>query len=356
MKLRVGYELVYDCPCATPMILMLNTHFSRVDAVLSPDVLKTEPPVPVAQYRDGFGNLCSRILAPPGRISLSTEALLDVPDQPETMPSAGWQHPVEELPDDTLVFLLGSRYCETDLMSHLAWQMFGHLQGGRERVQAICDFVHHHIAFSYASARPTRTAWEAYQERSGVCRDYAHLALTLCRALNIPARYCTGYISDAGLPPTDAPMDFCAWFEAYLGGMWQTFDPRNNAPRTGRVLMARGRDAADIAISTNFGATTLVKFLVVCEPAVQGEAPAMALSIDEAYSSSNGDRWQVVRDPSAGRTLVRHIPNASSGGIAREFSVQEFLSVNGSGPEYAAVRHLIETAPGAGLPGPGAAL
>lgn len=266
MKLRVGYELVYECLKATPMMLMLNTHHSRAADVLVPDLLQTDPPVPVRQYRDGFGNLCSRLVAPPGRITLSALGVMDVPEQMEAHPEADFERPVEELPDDTLVFLLGSRYCETDLLSNLAWQMFGHLRPGRARVQAICDFVHHHIGFSYGNARPTRTAWEAYQERSGVCRDYAHLAVTLCRAMNIPARYCSGYISDVGLPPPYAPMDFCAWFEAYLGDSWQTFDPRNNAPRTGRVLMARGRDAADTAISTNFGSMQLVKFAVVCEP------------------------------------------------------------------------------------------
>jgi transglutaminase-like putative cysteine protease len=341
MKLRVGYELVYDCPRPTPMMLMLNTHYSRAEHVLKADVLRTDPPVPVAQYRDGFGNLCSRIVAPAGRISLWTDALLDVPDQPETMPAADWQHPVEELPDDTLVFLLGSRYCETDLLSEIAWDKFGHLQGGRDRVQAVCDFVHGHIAFDYANARPTRTAWEAYQDRTGVCRDFAHLALTLCRGLNIPARYCTGYISDVGLPPTDAPMDFCAWFEAYIGGTWQTFDPRNNAPRTGRVLMARGRDAADIPISNNFGATSLVKFEVICEPAGEAVDQAQPTWVEDAYISSNGDRWQVVRDPSAGRTVVRHVPNASSGGVAQDFDADAFLSVDGPGPEYAAVRRLV---------------
>ncbi|MDB5359553.1 MAG: transglutaminase [Rhodospirillales bacterium] len=342
MKLRVGYELVYDCGQPTPMMLMLNTHHSRAEDVLSPDILRTDPPVPVRQYRDGFGNLCSRIVAPQGRITLSTEALLDVPGEHEAMAVGDWQQPAEELPDDTLVFLLGSRYCETDLLSNTAWQRFGHLPGGLRRVQAICDWVHDHIVFSYADARPTRTAWEAYNERSGVCRDYAHLAMTLCRALNIPARYCTGYISDANLPPTDAPMDFCAWFEAYIGGKWETFDPRNNAPRTGRVLMARGRDAADIAISNNFGSTTLIKFRVVCEPVEETDHAAMPSSAEVAYASSNGDVWQVIRDPSAGRTSVRHVPNGPSGGCAKEFGADEFLAAAGPGPEYAAVRRCIE--------------
>ncbi|OUL85462.1 transglutaminase-like domain-containing protein [Paraburkholderia hospita] len=266
MKLRVGYELVYECPQPTPMMLMLNTHYSRVQDVLAADLLAVDPPVPITQYRDGFGNLCSRIVALQGRISLSTTALLNISDQPETLEPFGQQHPVEELPDECLVFLLGSRYCETDLLADIAWRLFGKSPPGRDRVQAICDFVHRHITFGYHHARVTKTAWQAYQERTGVCRDFAHLAVTLCRTMNIPARYCTGYVSDVGLPPPQSPMDFAAWFEAYVGGCWQTFDPRNNAPRTGRVLMARGRDAVDVAISNTFGPTKLVKFDVRCAP------------------------------------------------------------------------------------------
>jgi len=266
MKLRVGYELVYECPQPTPMMLMLNTHYSRVQDVTLADLLVVDPPVAITQYRDGFGNLCSRIVAPQGRISLSTTALLDIADTPETPEPYGEQSPVEALPDECLVFLLGSRYCETDLLSEIAWKLFGHAPQGRGRVQAVCDFVHQHITFGYDYARPTKTAWQVYHERQGVCRDFAHLAVTLCRALNIPARYCTGYISDVGLPPPYSPMDFAAWFEAYVGGCWQTFDARNNAPRIGRVLMARGRDAVDVAISNTFGPTKLIKFDVRCAP------------------------------------------------------------------------------------------
>jgi len=266
MKLRIGYDLVYECPQPTPMLLMLNTHYSRVEDVLVPDLLVTDPPVAVTQYRDSFGNLCGRLVAPPGRIALSTTALLEVPAEFEAPGPYGYQHPVEDLPNECLVFLLGSRYCETDLISDTAWRLFENTAPGRDRVQAICDFVHRHITFGYGDARPTRTAWEAYQEGKGVCRDFAHLAVTLCRAMNIPARYCTGYISDVGTPKPWTTMDFAAWFEAYLGGSWQVFDPRNNAPRIGRVLMARGRDAADVAISNTFGQTTLVKFEVCCAP------------------------------------------------------------------------------------------
>ncbi|MFM0593078.1 transglutaminase-like domain-containing protein [Paraburkholderia dilworthii] len=265
MKLHVGYELVYECVQPTPMMLMLNTHFSHVKEVLSPDLLAVNPSVPITQYRDGFGNLCSRLVAPQGTVSFSTSAVLEVSSEPERRPPFTEQHPVEALPNDSLVFLLGSRYCETDLLSEFAWQTFGKLPLGRVRVEAICDYVHQHIEFGYDFARPTKTAWQAWQERKGVCRDFAHLAVALCRAMNIPARYCTGYISDVGVPPPYSAMDFAAWFEAYVGGCWQMFDPRNNVPRIGRVLMARGRDAADVAISNAFGPTQLLKFAVVCE-------------------------------------------------------------------------------------------
>ncbi|MGF6922976.1 transglutaminase-like domain-containing protein [Paraburkholderia sp. 40] len=266
MKLRVGYELIYECAQPTPMMLMLNTHFSRVQDVLSADLLVVDPPVAITQYRDSFGNLCSRIVAPQGLISLSTTALLNISDQPETREPFDYQHAVETLPDECLVFLLGSRYCETDLLSDIAWKLFSNTPPGRHRVQAICDYVHRHITFGYEFARPTKTAFQAWQERKGVCRDFAHLAVALCRAMNIPARYCTGYISDVGVPPPWSAMDFAAWFEAYVGGSWQTFDPRNNVPRIGRVLMARGRDAADVAISNTFGPTKLIKFDVHCAP------------------------------------------------------------------------------------------
>ncbi len=265
MKLRVGYHIIYDCPKPTPMVLMLHTHYSRAKDVLIPDLLVVDPQVSVTPYRDGFGNLCSRIVAPEGRISLSTTALLEISDRPETREPFGYQTAVEDLPDECLVALLGSRYCETDLLSETAWRLFEYAGSGAARVQAICDFVHRHLTFGYHDARPTRTAWQAFQEQRGVCRDYAHLAVTFCRAMNIPARYCTGYISDIGEPPPYGKMDFAAWFEAYVGGSWQVFDPRNNAPRIGRVLMARGRDAADVAISYAFGPADLIQFDVVCQ-------------------------------------------------------------------------------------------
>jgi transglutaminase-like putative cysteine protease len=213
-------------------------------------------------YRDAFGNWCSRIVAPKGQIRLSADAVVNDTGQPDIVAPLAQQRPVQDLPAETLVFLLGSRYCETDRLSQIAWDLFGKTPTGWARVQAICDFVHHHIVFGYEHARATKTAWEAFNERVGVCRDYTHLAITFCRCMNIPARYCTGYLSDIGLPPPYAPGDFAAWMEVYLDGHWYTFDPRNNAPRIGRVLIAQGRDAADVALSNTFGPNTLTSFKV----------------------------------------------------------------------------------------------
>lgn len=265
MKTRIGYEIVYDCPKPTPMILTLSVHFSRVSDMIIPDHLITAPPVDITTYRDGFGNWCSRIVAPKGLIKLSANALIRDTGLPDPVKSDARQYPVESLPDEVLVFLLGSRYCETDRLSETAWQLFGNSLPGWARVQAICDYVHKHIVFGYQYARSTKTAWESYNEGVGVCRDYAHLAITFCRCMNIPARYCTGYLGDIGVPPPYGPMDFAGWFEAYLDGKWYTFDPRNNVPRIGRILIARGRDAADVAISCSFGITILQSFKVITE-------------------------------------------------------------------------------------------
>jgi len=264
-RIRVGYELVYECPQPTPMLLLLSVHYTRVSDVVVPDHLTADPPVPIAAYRDSFGNWCTRIVAPKGQVTLSADAVVRDTGQPDVVATQARQTPVEELPDETLLFLLGSRYCETDRLSDVAWQLFGNSPTGWGRVQAICDYVHDHIAFGYEHARPTKTAWEAFAEGNGVCRDYAHLAIAFCRCMNIPARYCTGYLPDIGVPPPHAPMDFAGWFEAYLDGRWYPFDARNNVPRIGRVLIGRGRDAADVAISNTFGPNTLKRFLVFAE-------------------------------------------------------------------------------------------
>jgi transglutaminase-like putative cysteine protease len=265
MQIRVGYELGYSCPQPTPMIVTLSIHYTRVSDIVKPDHLILTPSIPITAYRDSFGNWCSRLVAPPGRLRLSADAVVNDSGQPDLVVPGAQQHAVQDLPEESLIFLLGSRYCETDLLSEIAWQLFANSPTGWGRVQAICDFVHHHIVFGYQHASPTKTAWQVFHERKGVCRDYAHLAIAFCRCLNIPARYCTGYLGDIGVPPVNAPMDFAGWFEAYLGGSWYTFDARNNTPRIGRVLIARGRDAADVAISTTFGPTTLQSFRVWTE-------------------------------------------------------------------------------------------
>jgi transglutaminase-like putative cysteine protease len=220
-----------------------------------------DPPAPIAGYRDSFGNWCTRIVAPQGRTRISADAFVNDPGVTDAVVPQARQIPVNDLPEETLQFLLGSRYCETDRLSDTAWNLFAQTPEGWGRVQAICDYVHRHIAFGYQHARRTRSALEAFHERTGVCRDYAHLAVAFCRCMNIPARYCTGYLGDIGVPP-DGPMDFSAWFEAFLDGRWHTFDPRNNTPRIGRVLIARGRDASDVAITTTFGPNTLTSFRV----------------------------------------------------------------------------------------------
>ncbi len=262
MKIRLGYELIYDCPQPTPMILTLSVHFTRVSDIIVPDHLIAEPSVLLTAYRDLFGNWCNRIVAPKGQLRLSADGVVKDTGQPDAVVPWARQTPVEELPDETLLFLLGSRYCETDLLSEAAWDLFGRSPAGWHRVQAICDFVHQHIAFGYEHARSTKTAWDAFRERAGVCRDYTHLAIAFCRCMNIPARYCTGYLGDIGVPPPNAPMDFSAWFDAYLDGRWYAFDARNNIPRIGRVLIARGRDAGDVAISSSFGPNSLKSFKV----------------------------------------------------------------------------------------------
>ena len=262
MQIRVGCELTYNSSQPTPMILALNVHYSRASDLAIPDYVVLNPPVPITAYRDGFGNWCSRLVAPAGEMRIRTDGLVNDSGLPEPVDPNAWQHAVEDLPAETLVYLLGSRYCETDRMVEMAWDLFHGTPPGYGRVQAICDYVHHHLRFGYEHARATKTALEAFNEGTGVCRDYTHLAITFCRCMNIPARYCTGYLGDIGVPPSAAPMDFAASFEAFLAGRWHTFDPRNNQPRIGRILIAQGRDAADVPISNAFGPSTLTGFRV----------------------------------------------------------------------------------------------
>ena len=262
MRIRVGFDMSFECPRPTPKIFTVNVHSSRFSDLIGRDELRFDPPVPVSAYRDGFGNWCTRIVAPKGTLRVSADALVNDTGLPDTIVPDARQMPVPDLPEETLQFLLGSRYCETDRLSNTAWELFGQGPTGWGRVQAICDYVHRHITFGYQNARMTRTALEAFNEQVGVCRDYTHLAVAFCRCMNIPARYCTGYLGEIGMPPPYGPMDMAAWFEVYLDGHWHTFDARNNIPRIGRVLIARGRDAADVAISNSYGPNTLTSFRV----------------------------------------------------------------------------------------------
>ena len=276
MKIRIGFEITYDFVARTPMMLMLNVHPSRAADIIKPDQLRASPAVPLTRYLDAFGNVCTRLVAPPGQIEIRTDALVADSGLPDVVEPAARQHEVAELPHDALVFLLASRYCETERLMEAAWSRFGNTPLGWARVQAICDFVHSHVRFGYQHARATKTATDVIIERRGVCRDFAHLAITLCRCMNIPARYCTGYLGDIGVPLEPDPMDFSAWFEVYLGGRWYAFDARHNIPRIGRIVMARGRDAADVAFSTTFGPNVLRRFAVHTD-----EAPAAEIELVE---------------------------------------------------------------------------
>jgi transglutaminase-like putative cysteine protease len=261
MHIKAGYEIAYDCPGPTPMLLVLSIHPSRVSDLVTAHRIVFDREVVPYDYVDGFGNVCTRIIAPAGRTTIRADFVMSDSGLTDVVAPDARQHEITELPNDALVFLLGSRYCETDRLSDIAWSLFGKTPPGWTRVQAICDYVHGHIGFGYEHACSTASAWDSYTGRKGVCRDYAHLAIAFCRCMNIPARYCTGYLGDIGVPRVD-PMDFSAWFEVYLGSQWYTFDARNNIPRIGRILMARGRDATDVAISTSFGPSNLAVFNV----------------------------------------------------------------------------------------------
>jgi transglutaminase-like putative cysteine protease len=267
MHIRFGYEFLYATPVPTHMILMLHSHLGRGQQYVVADTMQISRTLPRKSFTDGFGNTCTRLELPAGPTRISADGLIEDSGQPEPIALTAHEHPVRELPFDVLQFLLSSRYCDTEVLMAEAWRLFGHLHPGWTRVQAVCDFVHEYVAFDYRFARPTRTASETFFERQGVCRDFAHLAIAFCRCLNIPARYCTGYLGDIGVAPTAAPMDFAGCMEVYLGGQWHVFDPRNNVRRIGRVTIARGRDAGDVAVSTAFGPASLELFKVWTEEA-----------------------------------------------------------------------------------------
>ena len=263
MLINYGYEITITLPKTTPLICMLDVHPDRRDDICAETLFRNEPPVPSLTYLDGFGNQCRRLLAPSGDLTLRLDGTIYDNGQPDIVDADAGEVPVQHLPHGTLIYLLGSRYCETDRLSQTAWDLFGNLQPGWSRVQAICNFVHNHITFGYQHARATRTALEAYQEKVGVCRDFAHLMVAFCRCLNIPARYVNGYLGDIGVPPDPAPMDFSAWVEVFLDGRWYTFDARHNKQRIGRIVLSRGRDATDVAMLNSFGPHTLKTFKVV---------------------------------------------------------------------------------------------
>jgi len=264
MLIRIGFDLTFELPSPVPMILMLYTHPSRSGSLSGPEVIQTSPSIPISTFTDHFGNRCGRILAPAGEIRLWHQTLIRDSGLPDPISPDAAQWDVHDLPPDVIQFLFASRYCETDQLSNI-WNLFGNTPLGWSRVQAVCDWVHNNIQFGYGFARPNKTAFEVYQERQGVCRDFSHLLISFLRCLNIPARYATGYLGDIGVPINPDPMDFSAWTEVFLDGRWYTFDARHNHARIGRVVMARGRDAVDVAITTSFGPSLLKKFVVTTE-------------------------------------------------------------------------------------------
>ena len=272
MLIKVGFEIVYSAPAATPMVIMLSIHPSRFPDIVGTETITTEPNVPIKFYNDSFGNLCGRLVAPAGGVTFHGSAIVRDSGKPDATDPAAQQLPIEELPDELLLYLMPSRYCETDKLTDIAWALFGKTEPGWNRVAAITEFVHKHVTFGYQHAHHMKSAHDVYEQKTGVCRDFAHLALTFCRCMGIPARYCTGYMGDIGIPKDPSPMDFSGWFQVFLSGKCFTFDARHNFPRIGRILMATGRDAADVALSTSFGRMELKTFVVVSEEVVGNDA------------------------------------------------------------------------------------
>jgi transglutaminase-like putative cysteine protease len=272
MLLRLGYDIRFEIPSPVAMVALLHVHPSRAADLRAPDEICIEPCTPVETFLDHFWNRCTRFVAQQGALRLSNSTLLQDPGFLDQVNYNARELPVQELPHDILRYLLNSRYCEVDRFATIATELFGGIPRGWGRVQTICNWVHSNVSFGYQFARPTKTALDVYFERVGVCRDFQHLAVTLCRALHIPARYATGYLGDIRVPAVPTPMDFSAWFEVYLEDRWWTFDARHNQPRYGRILMATGRDASDVAMTTSFGMANLTQFTVVSEEVNQENA------------------------------------------------------------------------------------
>lgn len=288
--------MTFEAAAPTPMVVMLETHPSVANRFVEPQRLCTEPEVAIEPYADSFGNRCGRLVAPAGRLRLWSDGVIRDPGEKDPVPAGVPQVPVEQLPHECLQFLLPSRYCETDLIAEQAWDLFGATPAGWERVAAVLDWVHSRVRYGYEFAHPTKTAMDVLSERTGVCRDFQHLSIAFCRALNIPARYASGYLGDIGVPPLPTPMDFHAWFEVYLGDRWYPVDARHNEPRIGRVLMARGRDAADTALTTSFGSTQLLDFKVWTD-----EIPALSFTTDDPGPDAEEWDWEEAPLTTAGR-------------------------------------------------------
>jgi transglutaminase-like putative cysteine protease len=272
MLIRIGYDIVLRLPSPTPIVFLLRVHPSRESTLVGAENFRIQPEQEVEDHLDAFGNRCGRINASAGTIRFRNHALIRDSGEPDCYAPEAGQDGLLEIPTDILSFILPSRYCEVDSeLLDFAWNRFGALTPGWAKVQAICDFVHSHLRFDYQMARANRTALDAFKERVGVCRDFTHLAITLCRCLNIPARYVTGYLGDIGVPPVPDPMDFSAWFEVYLDGRWYSFDARHNRRRIGRIVMGRGRDAIDVPITMVFGSHQLEKFSVATEELKSGD-------------------------------------------------------------------------------------
>jgi transglutaminase-like putative cysteine protease len=265
MLIRLGYDIQFETACDVPILTLLNVHPSRKKDLREPDELHTDPVLNIENYQDTFGNHACRLVLPTGKVRFHNSTLIEDSGDPDPQGFDAPEIPVQDLPLDVLPYLMNSRYCEVDLLYNTAYELFGNARRGWPVVQAVCEWVHNKVTFGYHFATPARTALGVYTERVGVCRDFQHLAITFCRALNIPARYATGYLGDIGVPAAPDPMDFSAWFEVYLGGRWWACDARHNVPRIGRVLMATGRDATDCAITTSFGRAQLMHFSVVSD-------------------------------------------------------------------------------------------
>ncbi|MBP7001176.1 transglutaminase family protein [Amaricoccus sp.] len=281
MLIRAGFEIAIHVDAPTPTLCALSPHPEGLAPVSGTGAVETDPQVPVATYRDNFGNRISRLVLPAGGATLTSDFVVAHDGSADPVAPDAREATVDQLPDATLRFLMPSRFCESDLLGAEAWSLFGGVEPGWARVQAICDFVHDHISFGYGYGSPTKTAADAMREGRGVCRDFAHLSIALCRAMNIPARYASGYLGDIGIPPNPDPMDFCAWFEVWLGGRWHTFDARYNTPRIGRILMVRGRDAADTAMIASFGQHRIAGFKVWCDEvagAIERPGPSLSLN------------------------------------------------------------------------------